>query len=59
MTKPISEPQTSSTGGTITRFAWGLRHTAGKNFSGAAAESGTLSEAEPGVKRGRGRPRKK
>lgn len=48
----------SSTGGTVQVFAWGLRHTAGKTYSGKLAEVPGDVAQEPQVRRGRGRPRK-
>lgn len=51
----------SSTGGTVQVFAWGLRHSAGKTYSGKLAAEAVVPEGvaqEPQVRRGRGRPRK-
>ncbi len=51
----------SSTGGTVQVFAWGLRHTAGKAYSGKLAAEAVVPKDvanEPQVRRGPGRPRK-
>jgi len=56
MSKVLKEFK-SSTGGTVQVFAWGLRHTAGKAYSGA-----TVTEVPEDVadkpRKGPGRPRK-
>jgi hypothetical protein len=55
MSKVLKEFK-SSTGGTVQVFAWGIRHTAGKAYSGAGA-----TEVPDGVakkpRKGPGRPR--
>lgn len=48
----------SSTGGTVQIFSWGLRHTAGKLYSGAAAVDGVPAVVADKPQRGPGRPRK-
>lgn len=63
MSKVLSEFK-SSTGGTVQVFAWGLRHTAGKLYSGSSvtAEVPEVVAKKPLVedkpRRGPGRPRK-
>jgi len=37
MSNKVLKEFKSSTGGTVQVFAWGLRHTAGKAYSGAGA----------------------
>ena len=44
----------SSTGGLVQVFSWGLRHTAGKAYSGATVEA----PADVAEKPRRGRPKK-
>lgn len=56
MSKVLKEFK-SSTGGTVQIFSWGLRHTAGRLYSGEANSEDLRSELEP--KRGPGRPKKK
>lgn len=53
MSKVLKEFK-SSTGGTVQVFSWGIRHTAGKLYSGAAANEPVPSD-EP---KKRGRPKK-
>lgn len=57
MTKVLKEFK-SSTGGTVQVFAWGLRHTAGKVYSGAGAERPEVPDVAEKPRRGPGRPRK-
>lgn len=57
MSKVLKEFK-SSTGGTVQVFAWGLRHSAGKAYSGQAAESGVPVPVVDQPRRGPGRPRK-
>lgn len=55
MSKVLKEFK-SSTGGTVQVFSWGLRHTAGKLYSGAGSEVPAVVADAP--RRGPGRPRK-
>lgn len=55
MSKVLKEFK-SSTGGTVQVFAWGLRHTAGKLYSGATVEVPEDVADKP--RKGPGRPRK-
>ena len=58
MSKVLKEFK-SSTGGTVQVFAWGLRHTAGKVYSGAAVDKTEVPEVvAKKPRRGPGRPRK-
>jgi hypothetical protein len=57
MTKVLKEYK-SSTGGTVQVFAWGLRHTAGKLYSGAAATTEVPDDVADKPRKGPGRPRK-
>ncbi len=54
MSNKVLKEFKSSTGGTVQVFSWGIRHTAGKAYSGAGATE------VPGdvVEKQRGRPRK-
>ena len=60
MSKVLKEFK-SSTGGTVQVFAWGLKHTAGKLYSGKAVgtevpEAAVVVADKP--RKGPGRPRK-
>jgi hypothetical protein len=55
MTKVLKEYK-SSTGGTVQVFAWGIRHTAGKAYSGASVTEVPADVAEK-PRKGPGRPR--
>lgn len=57
MTKVLKEYK-SSTGGNVQVFAWGLRHTAGKVYSGAAAATVVPDDVADTPRKGPGRPRK-
>ena len=56
MSKVLKEFK-SSTGGTVQVFSWGIRHTAGKTYSGAGASEVPGDVADKPHK-GPGRPRK-
>ena len=55
MTKVLKEYK-SSTGGTVQVFAWGIRHTAGKAYSGASVTEVPEDVAKK-PRKGPGRPR--
>lgn len=57
MSKVLKEFK-SSTGGTVQVFAWGLRHTAGKVYSGAAVATEVPEDVADKPRKGPGRPRK-
>jgi len=57
MSKVLKEFK-SSTGGTVQVFAWGLRHTAGKAYSGATATTEVPEDVADKPRKGPGRPRK-
>lgn len=57
MSKVLKEFK-SSTGGTVQVFAWGLRHTAGKLYSGKAVGTEVPEDVADKPRRGPGRPSK-
>lgn len=57
MSKVLKEFK-SSTGGTVQVFAWGLRHTAGKLYSGSAVTAEVPADVADKPRRGPGRPPK-
>lgn len=57
MSKVLKEYK-SSTGGTVQVFSWGLRHIAGKLYSGASASTEVPADVADKPRRGPGRPRK-
>lgn len=57
MSKVLKEYK-SSTGGTVQVFSWGLKHTAGKLYSGASVGAEVPAVVADKPRRGPGRPRK-